>query len=119
VDLSGGRKEGPHREEREIKRYHGDRTIDGIAVTVDGARLPTHAEKLERSARGFEWSYEGPEPAQLAFALLCDHLGDPAAAEALHRAFMRQVFANFDNEWEMTSGDVDAAIAILRGGTPT
>ena len=35
------------------------------------------------------------------------------------RAFMRQVVANFDNEWEMSSGDVDAAIAILRGGKAT
>jgi hypothetical protein len=99
-----------------MKRYHGDRTIDGIRVTVDGAPLPTHAAALQRSDRGFEWSYEGPEPAQLAFALLYDHLGDIGAAAALEGQFMQQVVANFDNEWEMTSGDLDAFIAALRSG---
>ena len=102
-----------------MKRYTGDRTIDGIAVKVDGVPLPTQVEKLRCSDRGFEWSYEGPEPAQLAFALLYDHLGDAAEAGALHGAFMREVVANFDNEWEMTSGDLDAAIAILRRGQET
>lgn len=99
-----------------MRRYNGERTIDGIRVTVDGAPLPTHADALQRSDRGFEWSYEGPEPAQLAFALLYDHLGNVGDAEALLGPFMRQVVANFDNEWEMTSGDLDAAIAALRSG---
>jgi hypothetical protein len=99
-----------------MKRYHGDRTIDGIQVTVDGAPLPTNAAALQRSDRGFEWSYEGPEPARLAFALLYDHLGDISAAAALEERFMRQVVANLDNEWEMTSSDLDAAIASLLSG---
>ena len=59
---------------------------------------------------GFEWSYEGPEPEQLAFALLVDHLGDPARAASLSGRFMREVVANFDNEWEMTSADIDRAL---------
>jgi uncharacterized protein DUF6166 len=98
-----------------MKHYAGDRTIDGISVTVDGRPLPAYYDQLRLTGHGFEWSYEGPEPAQLAFALLYDHLGDVAAAKALHEALMQRVVANFDNEWELTAEDLDDAIKILRG----
>ena len=98
-----------------MKTYTGERTIDGIAVTVDGEPLSTHYEQLKLTDYGFEWSYEGPEPSQLAFALLFDHLGDAAAAKRLYPGFMKSIVANFDNEWEMTSTDIDAAVAALRG----
>lgn len=97
-----------------MKRYIGDRTIDGIAVTVDGQPLSPHYDQLKLTEHGFEWSYEGPEPAQLAFALLYDHLGDATAAKQLHQALMERVVANFDNEWELTSDDLDDAIRVLR-----
>ena len=98
-----------------MKRYIGDRTIDGIAVTVDGQPLSPYYDQLKLTEHGFEWSYEGPEPAQLAFALLYDHLGDAAVARQLHKALMERVVANFDNEWELTSDDLDDAIRVLRG----
>ena len=59
-----------------MKTYRGDRTIDGIAVTVDGKPLPQRTDIAKLSSDGFEWSYEGQAPAQLALALLADHLGD-------------------------------------------
>lgn len=95
------------------KTYTGDRTIDGIQVLVDGAPLEPRYDLQRFTDGGFEWSYEGPEPEQLAFALLVDHLGDPVEAAALHGSFMREVVANFDNEWEMTSADMDRAIGGL------
>ena len=98
-----------------MKRYIGDRTIDGIAVTVDGQPLSPYYDQLKLTEHGFEWSYEGPEPAQLAFALLYDHLGDAAVARQLHKALMERVVANFDNEWELTSDDLDDAVRVLRG----
>jgi hypothetical protein len=97
-----------------MKAYTGDRTIDGISVRVDGAPLSPHYDQLKLTDYGFEWSYEGAEPSQLAFAILFDHLGDAAAAKSLHSGFMKQIVANFDNEWELTSADVDTAIAALR-----
>ncbi len=97
-----------------MKIYIGDRTIDGIAVTVDGQPLSPYYDQLKLTEHGFEWSYEGPEPAQLAFALLYDHLGDSDAAKQLHQALMERMVANFDNEWELTSGDLDDAIRVLR-----
>jgi uncharacterized protein DUF6166 len=97
-----------------MKTYTGERTIDGISVLVDGKPLPTRTDDLKLTDYGFEWSYEGPEPSQLAFAILCDHLGDTAAAKNLYRSFMQRIVANFDNDWEMTSADIDAAITALR-----
>lgn len=97
-----------------MKTFTGDRTIDGIAVLVDGQPLAPRYDLLRLTDYGFEWSYEGPEPSQLAFAMLFEHLGDAAAAKALHQPFMWHVVANFDNAWEMTGADIDAAIAALR-----
>jgi len=98
-----------------MKIYTGERTIDGISVLVDGKSLSPHYDQLKLTDYGFEWSYEGSEPSQLAFAILFDHLDDTAAAKSLYRSFMERVVANFDNDWEMTSDDIDAAIATLRG----
>ena len=99
-----------------MKHYAGDRTIDGISVTVDGKPLSPAYDQLRLTEHGFEWSYEGPEPAQLAFALLYDHLGDAAAAKALYQPLMRRIVANFDNGWELTSDDLAEDVRVLRAG---
>ena len=102
-----------------MKRYRGARTIDGIAVTADGAPLPERTDLKQFTDRGFEWTYEGAAPAQLALALLADHLGDDGRALALCEGFMRAAVANFENEWEMSGADIDAvldAIGVSRPG---
>jgi hypothetical protein len=96
-----------------MKTYVGDRTIDGVKVTVDGAPLDPCLNIMEFTKNGFEWSYEGPEPRQLALALLVDHLDDAAVAKAIVEPFMKAVVANFGNEWEMTSSDLDLAVTAL------
>ena len=98
-----------------MKHYAGDRTIDGVKVTVDGVPLDPRLDIIEFSKNGFEWSYEGPEPRQLALALLVDHLGDSAAAKTPVEPFMRAIVANFGNEWEMSSADIELALAGLAG----
>jgi hypothetical protein len=100
-------------QEESMKTYRGERTIDGVSVLVDGKPLSPHYETLKLTSRGFEWSYEGSEPSQLAFALLLDHIGDEATTKRLYVRFMKQVVANFDNSWEITGADIDAAIAAL------
>jgi hypothetical protein len=92
-----------------MKVYRGDRTIDGIFVTVDGEPLPERCDLKELSKNGFEWSYEGPEPAQLSLAILADCVGDQAAMEK-YEDFMKEIVANFQNDWEMTETDVKSAI---------
>ena len=59
-------------------------------VTVDGAPLDPRFDLKRFSRMGFEWTYEGDGPRQLALALLADHLGDPARALALTETFMRE-----------------------------
>ncbi|MGI9424332.1 MAG: DUF6166 domain-containing protein [Hyphomicrobiaceae bacterium] len=97
-----------------MKVYRGDRTIDGIVVTVDGRPLAERRDVKDICEDGFEWSFEGPAAAQLALAMLADHLADEAEAVRLHEAFMREVVANFANEWTYSSDDLDEAVATLR-----
>ena len=99
-----------------MKIYAGDRTIDGIVVTVDGVPLDPRLDLQALSDNGFEWTYEGPEPAQLALAMLADHLQDDARALSLAQAFMRTVVANLDNTWQMSSDDIQAVIDTLGAG---
>jgi len=94
--------------------YEGKRTIDGLVVTKDGAPLSEHYDVKQFTTWGFEWTYEGDSPQQLALAILVEHLGDPKRALALSEPFMRQIVANLDNDWTLTSADVDAAIAGLK-----
>ena len=96
-----------------MKHYAGDRTIDGVKVTVDGVPLDPATSVAAYTRNGFEWSYEGPEPRQLAQAQLVDHLGDKDAAKAAVEPFMQAVVANFGNEWEMTTDDIDMALTAL------
>jgi hypothetical protein len=93
--------------------FCGDRTIDGVKVTMDGQPLDQRLDLQRFTPNGFEWSYEGPEPRQLALAILAAHLGDGGEARALTEPFMKGVVANFGNEWEMNSADIDAALAEL------
>ena len=90
-----------------MKTYEGRRTIDGLVVTVDGKPLPEHYEVERFTKYGFEWTYEGESPQQLALAILYDHLGDSLRAINLSDLFMRVVVATLDNDWVLTSTDVD------------
>jgi uncharacterized protein DUF6166 len=90
-----------------MKTYEGKRTIDGLVVTVDGKRLDEHYDVERFTKYGFEWTYEGESPQQLAFAILYDFLGDKKRAGALSEPFMKQVVANLDNDWVLTGTDID------------
>lgn len=94
-----------------MKIYQGGRSLDGAVVTVDGAPLNPRYDIKLFSRTGFEWTYEGDGPRQLALALLADHLGDPARALALTDAFMRAVVAQLDNAWELRSEEIESALA--------
>ena len=96
-----------------MKVYRGSRGIDGLAVTVGGTPLDPRYD-LKRIARGgFEWTYEGEGPAQLALALLADCLQDDQRALELHEGFMRQVIADLDNDWQLTSENILDSLARL------
>jgi len=90
--------------------YEGRRTIDGLVVTVDDRKLDEHYEVKRFTKYGFEWTYEGESPQQLALAILYDHLGDKDRAIALSQPFMKAVVANLDNDWTLSGDDIDAFI---------
>jgi len=89
-----------------MTRYEGRRTIDGLVVTADGKPLDAHYEVKRFTRYGFEWTYEGESPRQLALAILYDHLGDRERAIRLAEPFMKTVVANFDNDWTLRSEEI-------------
>ena len=96
-----------------MKTYNGQRTIDGIVVTVNGEPLATGFDIKVFDEKGFEWSYEGSAPQQLALAILADHLADGEEAIKLSHAFMAQVIVELDNDWTLTSAEIDTALSKL------
>ncbi len=96
-----------------MKVYEGGRSLAGAVVTVDGRPLPPRFDLKKLSPAGFEWTYEGAGPAQLALALLADHFGDDQKALQHHDAFMRGVVAELDNAWRLTTGDINDALGRL------
>jgi hypothetical protein len=98
-----------------MSTYEGKRTIDGLVVTVDGKRLDEHYEVKRFTKYGFEWTYEGESPQQLALAILFTHLGDKERAIRLSAPFMKEVIANLDNDWTLGSGEIDAFLRAHAG----
>ena len=90
--------------------YEGRRTIDGLVVTVDGERLNEHYEVKRFTRFGFEWTYEGDSPQQLALAILFDRLGNKERAIHLSQPFMQTVITNLDNDWKLTGEEIDAFV---------
>jgi hypothetical protein len=97
-----------------MKVYEGKRTIDGVIVTVDGEPLAEHYEVRRFAKYGFEWTYEGESPRQLAFAILFDYTADKDRAIALSEPYMKDVIANLDNDWILTGEDVNAYLLKQR-----
>ena len=90
--------------------YEGKRTIDGLVVTVDGRRLDEHYDVKRFTKYGFEWTYEGESPQQLALAILFEQLGDKARAIRLSEPFMKKIVANLDNDWTLRSAEIAAFV---------
>jgi ethanolamine utilization protein EutQ (cupin superfamily) len=99
-----------------LKSYLGSRTIDGIVVSVDGRPLDERYDIRRFTNSGFEWTYNGDAPRQLALALLADHLGDADKALELSAGFMKAKIADLDNDWTLTSEDIDSVLKELTSG---
>ena len=63
-----------------MKVYQGRREGHAVIVVVDGRPLNPRLDLWSHSPTGFEWGYGGSGPAQLALALLADHLEDDKRA---------------------------------------
>jgi hypothetical protein len=91
-----------------MKTFEGRRTIDGLVVTVDGKPLSEHYEVKRFTKYGFEWTYEGESPQQLALAILYEYTGDRNRSITLSDRFMKTVVANLDNDWTLRGDDIEA-----------
>src|SRR5438552_10062762 len=92
-----------------MKTYVGIRQQDGaLSVTVNGQPLNPRLDLWNHSPTGFECGYSGSGPAQLALALLAEHLNNDEQAVAFHQSFKRKVVAGLSRRgWRLTSKHVD------------
>ena len=94
-----------------MKQYSGQRTIDGLVVTVNDEPLAPRFDIETFDEKGFEWSYEGSAPRQLALAILADHFSEPSRALENVERFMREVVASLDNDWSLSSSEIESALS--------
>ena len=98
-----------------MNSYAGIREGHAIRVTVNGRPLNPRLDLWNHSPTGFEWGYGGSGPAQLALALLADHLGNDDAAVSLHQDFKSQVVASLPHRgWTLTSEQIHNTLAGLK-----
>lgn len=102
--------------------WHGERTPVGCFVTrtlpsIGGTvrePLPMRFDLRDHSLTGPEWGYGGSGPAQLALAILADHLRDDARALDLYQAFKFGTIAGIQcNTWTLLAGDVERALELI------
>ena len=102
-----------------MKKYTGERASTGthVAVVLENhvaKSLPAGLQYASHSPTGFEWGYLGSGPAQLAFAILLDHFGDPAPARLYYQSFKFDVIAHLERDrWELTTDQIAAAISTI------
>jgi hypothetical protein len=98
-----------------MKRYQGTREGRVADVRVDGRLLNPRLDLWNHSPSGFEWGYGGSGPAQLALALLADHLQNDEEAVQLHQEFKFAVVAGLPYRgWMLTSVELARTVASLR-----
>jgi hypothetical protein len=96
-----------------MKTYEGRREGSAAIVTVDGKPLSLRLD-LRNHSPGFEWGYGGRRPAQLALAILADHLGNDPVALEFYQRFKWAVIAGLPTRWALTGRDIDAVLHSLR-----
>ena len=98
-----------------MKQYEGRRTGRGVEVTVYGVPLNPRLDLRQHSPTGFEWGSCGSGPAQLALAMLADHLGDDEQALNLYQRFKWAVIAELPRKrWTLTSREIDDVLQRIR-----
>lgn len=102
-----------------MKRYEGCRQGYAVIVTVEGRPLNPRLDLWNHSPTGFEWGYGGSGPAQLALAILADHLGSDEQAFNFHHRFKWVVIAELPKRsWTLTSQEIDQVLQMLREAEP-
>lgn len=98
------------------KIYEGSRGPGGrpLVCVREGAlrrELAARKDLANHSPDGFEWSYAGSGPAQLALAILADHFGDDRRALAIYQSFKFKIIAALPREqWLLTEDRVETSV---------
>ena len=101
------------------KVYTGRRDSEGCVVWVidgNGERKPLNPRRDLRnhSPTGVEWGYGGSGPAQLALAILAEHLGDNRAALKVYQDFKWACIAQIRGaNWSLSGEEIDNCLARL------
>ena len=97
------------------KTYEGRRHEGETLVIVNGCGVNPRLDLRNHSPTGFEWGYAGSSPAQLALAILADHLADDSAALRLYQDFKFSVIARLPRDgWTLTSEDIERGLRDLQ-----
>jgi hypothetical protein len=104
---------------RYIGRRHPETGTTFVSVLDEQTRCVSALDPgfrfVNHSPNGFDWGYTGSGPAQLAFALLLDHCGALGPALLFYQDFKEREIATLNTDrWEMTSGEVEAALVRIR-----
>jgi|SRR5437868_6218661 hypothetical protein len=97
-----------------MKTYVGRRQGYVAEVRANGVPLHPRLDLWNHSPSGFEWGYAGSGPAQLALALLADHLDDDERAVDLHHGFKLAVIARLPRiGWTLTGQQIQEHVDLL------
>src|SRR5258708_5548956 len=116
-----------------MKIYFGERRPDGTCFVcvaeetrpgihdATPRELPIRLDLRNHSPTGFDWSYAGSGPSQLALALLADALGDDDTALNYYQQFKWDVVTKLGAAWTLTAEQIREAVNRLqsRGDIPT
>ena len=98
-----------------MKTYEGRREGYAALVTVNGRPLNPRLDLWNHSPTGFEWAYCGSGPAQLALALLADHLADDRQALDIYQRFKWAVVAELPKKgWMLNNDEIDPSLERIR-----
>ena len=94
--------------------YRGVRNgvAGGGKVTCDGKLLNPRRDLRNHSPDGFNWSYGGSGPAQLALAILAREVDDGFALEHYQEFKWAVISLIHSDEWRMTSQHIRESFKI-------
>lgn len=99
--------------------YSGQRTSEGVDVTVDLEPLPLRLDLRNPPHAGFDWGDDLTSgAAQLALAILAHHCADDARALRNYQRFAGKTVAAFpDRNWAIESKDVERYLRACEAET--
>jgi len=122
IDFLPGANE--QRPDPESVRYEGHydapRDVCYVEVFKPGKSpypMQERQDLINHSPTGISWGYGGSGPAQAAFAVLIDYLGNEERARGLYQGFKFKVIATFppNSEWTLTGRQIEQAIGFGSG----